>query len=708
MKRDVDKRSRRAMILYFVPEWPTRVLWEVRPRDLVPLLKASDVNMMYMDLKGLGGSLMFSSVERSRHQALPDDSMVREAIDEAHRNDIAFGAYYCVGWETLAGRENPDWLARTADGESVGDPVWPCDVLCLNTPYRDVVLTHIREMATNYDLDAIWLDMVTWENPGSRDQPSCYCQWCRRKFRAKFGADIPEKPDWQNPLWLEFIQWRYDVVNRFLDDARRLLEGIDPEIPLLSNLSGVLPTFSWVFGCQGEEMAKPLQFVSLETYPDREGYALGPVVPRIGRAVGHGKSVEVLTARFRTLYNDVRSRENTMWELFTGAANGAHTTVWDIPHPDGTVVNEFYQVMGEAYREIRAREPWLGGTPLDYAGIHYSQATKDYLWSGDPDRYAHSLVGTCAALGSGRPHVPYEVIADGHFSQDDLARFSVVVLPNSACLSDDQVEAIIDYVRKGGGLVATYQSSLFDEKGRSRKNFGLRQAFGCSYRDTFEVEAGFIQPEPDRPTTKGLKRYPLVHQGLVLKVDYEQRCEVDAWLVKSYSEGRSKYRYYGGLPATLGERTGYPGILRHCFGKGRVVYVPGLLGDNFHRYARHEFRTILVNAALWAAQEPPFVEVDAPPTISVSHFTSGNGDLLIHLVNSSIELPTPGTQMVSGETLPVFNIPIRVNSSLKTARLVPDGGELPQRSVEGGTVLTLRRLDMWATVVVSLQESVRS
>jgi len=46
-------------------------------------------------------------------------------------------------------------------------------------------------------------------------------------------------------------------------------------------------------------------------------------------------------------------------------------------------------------------------------------------------------------------------------------------MPNCASLSEAETETVRKFVRNGGGLVATYETSLYDEHARPRENFGL-------------------------------------------------------------------------------------------------------------------------------------------------------------------------------------------------------------------------------------------
>src|SRR5206468_10149735 len=79
-------------------------------------------------------------------------------------------------------------------------------------------------------------------------------------------------------------------------------------------------------------------------------------------------------------------------------------------------------------------------------------------------------------------HLPLTLVNDWDLTAAELARYAVLVLPNAAALSEAQVAAVREYVRKGGGLVATGETSLCDELGRPRRDFALADLFGVSYQ----------------------------------------------------------------------------------------------------------------------------------------------------------------------------------------------------------------------------------
>jgi hypothetical protein len=54
-------------------------------------------------------------------------------------------------------------------------------------------------------------------------------------------------------------------------------------------------------------------------------------------------------------------------------------------------------------------------------------------------------------------------------------------MPNVAALSDDHLNIIREWIKGGGRLIATFQTSLFNEFGMQREDFGLSDVFGVSY-----------------------------------------------------------------------------------------------------------------------------------------------------------------------------------------------------------------------------------
>jgi hypothetical protein len=71
--------------------------------------------------------------------------------------------------------------------------------------------------------------------------------------------------------------------------------------------------------------------------------------------------------------------------------------------------------------------------------------------------------------------IPFDIIFDAQLK--DLSKYRVLVLADQECLGDEQMRLIRAFVARGGGLVATEHTSLYNEFRQRRRNFGLRDLF---------------------------------------------------------------------------------------------------------------------------------------------------------------------------------------------------------------------------------------
>src|SRR5256886_2013101 len=110
----------------------------------------------------------------------------------------------------------------------------------------------------------------------------------------------------------------------------------------------------------------------------------------------------------------------------------------------------------------------------------YSQQTGTYYGGAQKHRRVedHEL-GMYQALIEAR--IPFEMAHDRLLDAAHIDRFKLLILPNIAALSDMQCEQLRRYVSRGGSLLATHETSLYDEWGVRRKNFGLADLLGVKF-----------------------------------------------------------------------------------------------------------------------------------------------------------------------------------------------------------------------------------
>ena len=123
--------------------------------------------------------------------------------------------------------------------------------------------------------------------------------------------------------------------------------------------------------------------------------------------------------------------------------------------------------------------------PLARIGLLYSEQTSRYHPGAvNGDRADDHVLGMYHALIEAR--LPFELVHEGYLTSERLSQFKVLILADTAALSDAQCAALKAYVEGGGSLVATFASSLYDEWGQQRKDFGLADVFGVSFNGRIE------------------------------------------------------------------------------------------------------------------------------------------------------------------------------------------------------------------------------
>src|SRR5205085_915199 len=79
--------------------------------------------------------------------------------------------------------------------------------------------------------------------------------------------------------------------------------------------------------------------------------------------------------------------------------------------------------------------------------------------------------GLYEALLSGR--FAFDYVHEDRLDPEPLSKYRALLLPNVAMLSDRQCQQIRDYVHGGGSIMASFETSLYDENMKQRAEFGL-------------------------------------------------------------------------------------------------------------------------------------------------------------------------------------------------------------------------------------------
>lgn len=571
---------------------------------------------------------------------------------------------------------HPDWVAVDAEGRPRRHGATPGRWLtCALGPYNFEFMTEVtKEIVSLYKVDGIFSNR--WTGSGM-----CYCEHCRRNFRSASGQDLPRTNNPLDPVRRAYRLWRQERLFQLwrLWDAE--IRKINPNACFIANSGG--GTLSDLDMKTIGEMA-PILFADRQA---RRGVAVPWANGKNGkeyRATMGSKPIGGIFSvgveeRYRWKDSVQSAAEIRIWAA-DGVANGLRP--WFTKFA-GTIQDpRWLKVVEEIYNRYARMEKYLRNEePLARVAMVYSQQTGAFYGA----RAEEHVLGMYHALVEAR--VPFEMVHEGRLAAEEIDRFKLLILPSLACLSEAQCDELRGYVRRGGSLVATFETSLYDEWGVRRQDFGLADLFGAAYGGRVEgpMQNAYLRLEGPHPLLAGLEDAPRIIHG-VHRVEVKATAELrqrPLTLIPSYPDLPME-EVYPRVP-----KTDIPEVYLREMGKSRVVYFPWDIDRTFWEVLSVDHGRLLRNAVAWAANEAQPVTVIGPGVLDVTVWRQKES-LTVHLVNLTNPMMMKGPFR---ELIPVGEQKVRVmlppGRRARKVQLLAAGREARARAVGGGLEVTV-------------------
>ena len=554
---------------------------------------------------------------------------------------------------------HPDWIHVTAEGQPrrhwASPEMW---VTCGLGPYNFEFMTEVtREIMTRYRPDGIFINR--WDGSGQ-----CYCEYCRTNFRVATGYELPRTNNPQDPARRAYILWRQERLFA-------LWQLWDVEVRQINPDSCVIPNTGGGAG-SSLDMVRIGQLAPtlMADHQARRGlmppWANGKRGKEFRATMGRKPIIGIFSVGLEEPYrwkDSVQSpAEIRLWALdgianglrpwFTKFAGSVDDPRWLKP------VEDLYSWCADNERHLRQERS------LARVGLVYSQQSAWFAGGGRDMEDAGN--GWYHALIEAR--APFEMVHDRLLDAEHLASLKTLILPNIVALSDAQCAQLRAFVERGGGLVATHETSLGDEWGVKRKDFGLADLFGVSFTGRTEgpMHNAYLRLEhdtaPGHPLLAGLEDAPRIIHG-VTRLDVTPRSPFPApplTLIPSYPDLPMEKVF------TKTPRTDIPQVFLREVGAGRVVYFPWDIDRTFWEILDVDHGKLLRNAVAWATNEPSVVTVVGRGVLDVTVWRQKES-LTIHLVNLTNPMMMKGPLR---EVIPVGAQTIRMHLPSLRAKAV--------------------------------------
>ncbi len=564
-------------------------------------------------------------------------------------------------------RAHPEWFTRNNSGQ----PYRRDQTLhtpCINGPYyREHIPAILREIAQSYRPEGFTDN--SWSGLGRGS--ICYCDNCRRKFRAERGFDLPARHDWSAADYRAWIEWSYacrleiwDLFNRTAHEAG------GPDCLWVGMTGGTIAASASAFR-DYREICRRTEMIMLDNQhrSDATGFqANGQTGRLVHGMLGWDKLMPESFALYQTEGATFRLASRPEPEVRLWAIEGAAGGI----QPWWHYVNAYHEDRRQ-YRTPVALGAWLAAhedalfhrEPVATVGIVYSQRNHDFFGRDDADAQV-TLPQRGFAEVLTRARIPF-LFVNAEDLERDAAGLRLLILPNLGLLTDDQVAAVRAFVNRGGGLVATGAASLCDRWGDVRPDLALADVLGVHvpadhvWRDparrrqlagestqtylrlTPELRAGVYGPHPGgEPAASGARHAVLngfddtdilPFGGSLGALGIDPAGHV----LLTFVPPRPAFP-----PEAVWSRntvTDLPGLVVKepaSASAGRVAYFAADLDRRFARDNNPDFGNLLANAVRWAVRDDIPLQVEGPGLLDW-HLYHQPGRAIAHCVNLTNE-----------------------------------------------------------------------
>ncbi|MFP5227804.1 MAG: alpha-amylase family protein [Acidobacteriota bacterium] len=579
---------------------------------------------------------------------------------------------------------HPDWLMVGEDGKTRRHPSDPDFWLtCALGPYNFEFMTSVhQEIMTRYQVSGIFTNR--WAGSGM-----CYCEHCQANFRTWSGLDLPRTSDPQDPSRQKYILWHQQRLFELWNLWDAKISAINPDARFIPNTGG---------GALSDLDMKKIGEMASTLVADRQGrtgimapWANGKSAKEFRSTMGNKAVTGIFSVGIEDKHrwkDSVQSGDEIRLWVADGIAHGFRPTCTKFnarPFDD-----RWFPVVEEMFQWHYANEKYLRNQQsFARVGMVYSQQTAAFY--GGPD-----AATTVDAPGLGfyqaliEARIPFQMVHDHLLDADHLQSLRTLILPNIAALSQEQCAQLQAFVQRGGSVIATYETSLYDEWGVRRQDFGLRSLFGVSWAGRKEgpMLNSYLQLQKDpatgqyHPLLRGFEDTTRIINGVYrLHVNQDPGATSTPLLV---------IPPYPDLPMEecfpRPTQSHEPGVVVRTAGKGRVIYFPWDVDRTFWEVLNVDHARLLRNAVAWATDEPDTLTVEGKGILDISLWGQKDS-FTVHLVNLTNPMMMRGPLR---EVIPLPNQTVRLRPPTRRAitgvRLLV-AGQAAQYRREGETIV---------------------
>jgi hypothetical protein len=512
---------------------------------------------------------------------------------------------------------HPEWAMRHRDGAVQFNGEEPrLFRTCMFTSYMDDYVPAImREVNSLYDVDCFYTN--GWPPIGSL--PECYCALCSKLPPPNTVAYWNAFTDRVLELW-----HKYDAIAKERKPDSFYFANLGGNVRCGPNLDRVAQAAVWF---QADNQGR--------TYDDPAIWGCS-LQGRVSSAMMDGKFATNVTAAYST--GTVRWRngskspaEAKMW-LHETVASGMAPYWHFIGAEAGLGEDRRWQKVGAEYFQWTAKHDVHLKTRRSIAslGVVFGQSTQ-LLYPGPAAAHSRAYMretthGLYDALLRGR--FSFDFVHEDRLELERIGKYRVLLLPNIAMLSDRQCDQLRAYVGSGGSVMASFETSLYDENLQPREEFGLADLFGIHKAGDVTGTNGnayYGRIEREHPILAGFRNTNWL-PGAQNRIPVKPVENPLLTVVPGFVQYPPELAY----PASA--HTTEPAVVLREIGASRLAYFPGDVERTFWLTGHGDLGRLLANTIRWLSRDESIVHVDGDGFLEIFAWETGPG-YAVHLLN---------------------------------------------------------------------------
>ena len=634
-------------------------------KGVVEYMKKANANVLVVNA---GGVMDFfdNPLDMAKPNPFMKDGqdILRDVCDEIHKA----GMHVIVridfrGVEEERYNKHPDWFAKDIHGNpklteySTETFRAPC---YLSYYANEHGVEYVRYLMKHYALDGIW------ENAVSFGTGICYCDRCRNRYKKDTGRDLPILDESGNTSMInmfsqnnaffshefdEYKAWKAVCADEHIERIRCATKEFGEDKAYSAEIFDIYNNMMVQRCSIGHSNAKKsfdylISCVFMDanyrgTMPHGQAYHTindAASTIRFSRALQPEKQPVINTGgngtRFRYICDPLVETRQWLWEI-ASVGGGVWNCYFNGQHPAATEDNRAAYSEKDAYTFLAKNSDVISDSvPVADVGLFYSYANLIKLGDVDiqKDQFRRHFEGTERVLNE--RHIPYNFVLGGEgFSQASLMDIKTLILPNAAILTENEQNVIRNYVSNGGGLVATFESSLYEEDGTRRKDYALSDVLGVHYvgeTKSTENDHYFKIKNINSPVLSGIENTTLMMNAGSTAIC---RAEDPSELVASYLPMiLNQPPEYAWIPEM---DSNYAGIVAREYGEGRVVYFANTTDAQCYINGHEDFTEVLANAVDYTSGKDYTLTTDAYRSVHVNLIRNSEEDIkyIVSLIN---------------------------------------------------------------------------